>query len=104
MTRAYLPTRNCAQKDKVIDVEMVVRDTAAAEIANTIINQDLGKPMSFSYADDLAAYPDAQKSGFKNTSAQNISTIEDAIRIASAECTLKTHEPEGEDYNIVEVL
>ena len=104
MTRAYLPTRNCAQKDKDIDVEVVVRNTSAADIAKTIDNQDLSKPMSFSYADDVAAYPDAQKSGFKNTSTQNITSIEDAIRIASAECTLKTHEPDGEAYNIVEVL
>lgn len=104
MTRAYLPTRNCAQEDKIIDVEMVVRDTTAAEIAKTIDDQDLSKPMPFSYADDVAEYPNAQKSGFKNTSAQSISTIEDAIHIASAECTLKTHEPDGEAYNIIEVL
>lgn len=104
MSRAYLPTRDCAEKDKVIDVEVVVRDTDATEIAKTIDGQDLSKPMSFSYADDMAAYPDAQKSGFKNTAAQNITSIEDAVRIASAECTLKTHEPDGQAYNIVEVL
>jgi hypothetical protein len=82
---------------------MFVRDTAATEIAKTIDHQDLSKPMSFSYADDVAAYPDAQREGFKNTTKSSVKSMEDALWFADKECTMPTQGPAGERYNIVEI-
>ena len=104
MTRGYLPTRDCAEKDKVIELEMVVRDTAAAEIAKVIDGQDLSKPMSFSYKQDVAEHPDAQTSGFENTIAKTIESMEDALEIAAKECTLEPQIGISDDgYNMTKV-
>ena len=104
MTSAYLPTRDCAEKDKVIDAEMVVQNTSPEEIANIIAGQDLSKPMSFSYAQDVADHSDAQTSGFVNTKQQTVRTMEDALRLADKECTLIPQDSLfGKKYNMTAV-
>ena len=84
----YLPERNSAQKDKVISKELVVFDSTATEIAETISSQDISEPMPFSYAEDAANNPDAQTSGFKNTTAKPITTAADAVARADRESVL----------------
>ena len=104
MTSAYLPTRDCAEKNKIIDVEMVVRDTSAAETAQVIDSQDLSKPMAFSYKQDVADNPYAKVSDFVNTSARTVKSMEDALAIAAEECTLKPQVGiSDEGYNMTKV-
>ena len=88
MVSSYLPRRNCAQSEKTVREELVVFDTPATEIRDVIQRQDVSNPTPFSYAEDQAKYPDAQTSGFKNTSAKTISNVSDAITLADKECTL----------------
>ena len=88
MVQSYLPKRDSTQSEKVIDEEMVVFDTSAAEVRDVIQRQDVSAPISFSYAEDAANHPDAQTSGFKNTAAKTVSNVNDAIALADKECTL----------------
>ncbi|MBQ3193417.1 MAG: M56 family metallopeptidase [Oscillospiraceae bacterium] len=88
MVKAYLPTRNCADKDKVIEEELVVFDTAANAIGTLISSQDIDTPMPFSWEDDRHFYPDMQTTGFKNTSAKAIKTCTDAVARADQESTM----------------
>ena len=88
MVSSYLPKRNCAQSEKTVREELVVFDTPASDIRDVIQRQDVSKPISFSYAEDQAKYPDAQTSNFKNTSAKTVSNVNDAIALADKECTL----------------
>ncbi len=88
IVKAYLPTRNCAEKDKVIAEELVVFDTPAAELRTIIDSVDVSSPMPFSYEEDVAANPDAQKLGFKNTTAKSVTTPAEALALAHEECTL----------------
>ena len=78
--------------EKLVDEEMVVFDTSAAEIASVINSIDVTKPCAFSYAEDIAEYPDSHEgvktSGFSNTSAVTISSTEAAISRALKDCTL----------------
>ena len=89
MTHAYLPSRDCVQKDKVIDAEMVVLDSSAEEIRQMIRSQDVTAPLAFSYAADTAKYPKAKTSGFRNTTAKPVSGVDEAIALADKECTLE---------------
>ncbi len=88
ITKSYLPTRNCAEKDKVVSEELVVFDTSPAELRKIIDSVDVSAPMAFSYAEDVAANPDAQKIGFKNTAPKTVTTAADALALAHEECTL----------------
>ena len=82
-----------------------VLDTAESEIKKLIESQDVSKPMPFFYADDVTAYPDAQKSGFENTTPQKVTSMADALVLADAECTMKVMDDRtGERYNIVQVF
>lgn len=89
MTNAFLPTRNCAQSEKVIEEELVVFDTAAAEIGALIEAQDIDSPMPFSYEEDVRANPNAQTTGFKNTTVKAITTPAEAIARADKESTME---------------
>ncbi len=89
MTHAYLPSRDCAQKDKVIDAEMVVLESSAEEIRQRILSQDVTAPLAFSYAADTAKYPKAKTSGFRNTAAKPVTNADEAIALADKECTLE---------------
>ncbi len=88
IVKAYLPTRSCAEKDKVIAEELVVFDTSAAEVRSIIDAVDVSSPMEFSYEEDVAANPDAQRIGFKNTTPKSVKTSADALALAHEECTL----------------
>lgn len=88
LAKYYLPTRNAAQKDKLVAQEMVIFDSSSAEIRKTIDSQDLTQPMPFSYAEDVNAHPEAQTSGFKNTNLSPISSPADAVALANKECTM----------------
>ena len=92
MVRFYLPTRDCAEAEKVTDEEMVVLGSSASEIQQKIRQVDVSTPISFSYEQDVAANPKAVKSGFRNTSAKPVSGVEDAIALADRECTLPHRE------------
>ena len=89
MTKAYLPTRHCTQEEKVIDKELVVFDTAKAEIADLIGAQDIDTPMPFSYEEDVKNNPHAIKSGFRNKSKKTVATPADAIALADKESTME---------------
>ena len=89
MVRAYLPTRHCADSEKVISEEFVVFDTPAEDCARVIADQDVTAPIPFSYAEDMAAYPEAQTTGFKNTTVKTVTTSAEAIALADRECTLE---------------
>ena len=88
LAKNYLPTRNAAQKDKVVAQELVVFDSTAAEIRKTIDSQDISQPIPFSYEEDVKAHPDAQTSGFKNTTSKPITSPADAVALADKECTM----------------
>jgi hypothetical protein len=60
--------------------------------------------MSFSYAQDAAENPDAQTSGFVNTTPKTITSMEDALRLAKQECTLEPQESLAEEcYNMTAI-
>ena len=88
IVRAYLPTRNCSVADMVINEELVVFDDDASEIREVIYAQDVTTPMPFSYEEDVKAYPDAQKTGFKNTTAKPVTTAAEALALADKESTM----------------
>lgn len=96
MVRAYLPTRNCADADKVISEELVVFDDNVSEIRDVIYAQDVTTPMPFSYEEDVKNNPNAQKTGFRNTTAKPITTAAEALALADKESTMpKLMEFEG---------
>ena len=88
MVDAYLPTRDCAQEEKVINVELVVFDTAKEEIASMIASQDIDTPIPFSWEEDTKNNPDAKKNGFRNNSRKKVETPADAIALADKESTM----------------
>ncbi|MGM9627439.1 MAG: M56 family metallopeptidase [Faecousia sp.] len=88
MTKSYLPTADCAEKDKIVNVELVVYDTSASEIARTIDSQNVSEPMVFSYAEDVKNTPNAQTGGFRNTTQKLVKTTADAVALADKECAM----------------
>ena len=88
MVRAYLPTRNCTLAEKVISEELVVFDDLAQQIRDVIYRQDVTTPMPFSYEEDVKNTPDARTSGFKNTTANPITTAAQALALADKESTM----------------
>ena len=92
MRRAYLPKRNCAESEKVIEAELVVFDSVPGEIEALIAGQKLSVPPAFSWEEDQTAYPagsgEVRTKNFVNTQAQTILCAQDAIDIALADCTL----------------
>ena len=99
--------RTLIQKDGSTKIanSMEVLDTPESEIKKLIESQDVSNPMPFAYADDVTAYPDAQKSGFENTTPQKVASMADALVLADAECTMKVMDDRtGERYNIIQVF
>ena len=93
---AYLPTRTCTQAEKVISEELVVFDDDAAAIREVIYAQDVTTPMAFDYEEDVKNTPDAQTSGFKNTTPKAVTTAAEALALADKESTMpKLMEFEG---------
>ena len=88
LVKAYLPTRNCTDNEKVICEELVVFDDQASEVRDVIYAQDVTTPMPFSYEEDVKNNPDAQKSGFKNTTPKPITTAAEALALADKESTM----------------
>ena len=88
LIKAYLPTLNCAEEDKVINEEMVVFDTGTAEIAELIRSQDVTTPMPFSYEEDVKNNPGAKTEGFRNTTAKSVTTAAEALALADKESTM----------------
>ena len=88
LVHANLPSRNCADSEKVICEELVVFDDDAAEIRDVIYAQDVTTPMPFSYEEDVKNNPTAKKSGFRNTTAKPISTAAEALVLADKESTM----------------
>ena len=92
LVKSMLPSLNCTQAEKVVDGELTVYSTDAQEAAEIIDRQDVSTPMSFSYAEDAAQYPDAVTTGFRNTGATTVTTPDQARALADKECTLPVHE------------
>lgn len=88
LVKAYLPSRDCTDAEKVISEELVVFDDDAAEIRDVIYAQDVTTPMPFSYEEDVKNNPNARKSGFKNTTAKPITTAAEALALADKESTM----------------
>lgn len=88
MIKQYLPERNSPEKDKVVTNTLIVFDDSREEIRKRIDSQDVTTPMAFSYADDVAANPDAQTTGFRNTTVSPITSCADAVALADRESTL----------------
>ncbi len=88
MTKQYLPERNSPEKDKVTTNTLIVFDDSRDEIRKLIDGQNVSAPMPFSYAEDVAANPDAQTTGFRNTTAKPITGCADAVALADRESTL----------------
>ena len=107
MERAYLAGVNgdSAKMEVVVDTVMTVVDTTAAENAQIIDSQDVSKPVAFSYQEDQKAYPDAATSGFVNTTAQNVDTMEAVITAAKEECILPARDSlYGDSYNMTRIF
>ena len=92
--------------DPVVDAILEVHDTSRDEIAKIIAAQDVTNPPAFSWTEDQATYADIGiKEGFRNTSAKQISTAQEAIDRAKKEIDL-TADPdyrEGYEYNVTHV-
>ena len=88
LVKAYLPTRGCAESEKIIDEELVVFDDDAEQIREVIYAQDVTTPMPFSYEEDVKNTPNAQTSGFKNTTSKPITTAAEALALADKESTM----------------
>ena len=92
--------------DPVVDAILEVHDTSRDEIAKIIAAQDVTNPPAFSWTEDQATYADIGiKEGFRNTSAKQISTAQEAIDRAKKEIDL-TADPdyrEGYEYNVTNV-
>ena len=89
--------------ETVMDCTLEVQDTSEKKIRQMIESQDVSKPMSFSYALDQEEYPNAQKSGFVNTTSRRITTMEEAIALADKECTMEAQDGREKPYNMTEV-
>ena len=92
--------------DPVVDAILEVHDTSRDEITKIIAAQDVTNPPAFSWTEDQATYADIGiKEGFRNTSAKQISTAQEAIDRAKKEIDL-TADPdyrEGYEYNVTHV-
>ena len=96
--------RHCHDGSTVVEAFMEVLDTPAEEIQALIDSQDVSKPPAFSWAEDKAKYPNAQTSGFVNTQASPVKSMDDALWLADKECTMRPQDAlAGERYNIVEI-
>lgn len=103
----YLTSKECPEEEKMLYTRVEVHGTTPEEIGQIIDAQDVTTPNSFSWADDQAAYSDAQRTGFVNTAAQPIESWEDAVRIAQADSTMTTENEmvyQKRFYNIVVVF
>ena len=91
------------------DKEVTVYDTAKAEIDQLINSIDVDSPPAFSYAEEEAslAARTITTTGFVNTTASPVQTVQQAIDRAKKECTLpywdETTYVEG-SYNMVEAF
>ncbi|MGN1017088.1 MAG: M56 family metallopeptidase [Faecousia sp.] len=92
MRKLYLPTRNCAEKDKVVEAELTVIADSREEIASVINGIDLTAVPSFDYAGEMAIL-ERQQAGmrtknFVNTSAAAMKDTQAVIDRAIRDCTL----------------
>lgn len=88
--RSYsMPAKDSPDSEKHLDLELVIHDTAPAEIARVIDSIDLSKLPAFSWAEEQETYPagaeGVKTSGFANTAARNISDAQSAIAVAQKE-------------------
>ena len=80
-------------------------DTPGIEIKDTVMGQDVSKPIPFTYTMDVDDYPDARTDGFVNVEPVSGINMETAILLADRECTMKVMDANtGERYNIIEVF
>ena len=92
MRKLYLPTRNCAEKDKVVEAELAVISDSREKIASVIDGIDLTATPSFDYAGEMAIL-ERQQAGmrtknFVNSSAAVMKDTQAVIDRAIRDCTL----------------
>ena len=92
MRKLYLPTRNCAERDKVVEAELAVIRDSREEIAAVINGIDLTATPSFDYAGEMAIL-ERQQAGtrtknFVNTTAVTMADTQAVIDRAIRDCTL----------------
>lgn len=92
MRKLYLPTRNCAERDKVVEAELVVIADSQETIAAVINGIDLTAIPSFDYAGEMAIL-ERQQAGmrtknFVNSSAVTMADTQAVIDRAIRDCTL----------------
>lgn len=92
MRKLYLPTRSCAERDKVVEAELAVIRDSREEIAAVINGIDLTATPSFNYAEELAIL-ERQQAGmrtknFVNSSAAAMKDTQAVIDRAIRDCTL----------------
>ncbi|MDY6180406.1 MAG: M56 family metallopeptidase [Candidatus Faecousia sp.] len=92
MRKLYLPTRNCAEKDKVVEAELAVIADSRETIAAVINGIDLTAIPSFDYAGEMAIL-ERQQAGmrtknFVNSSAVTMADTQAVIDRAIRDCTL----------------
>ena len=90
--KLYLPTRNCAERDKVVEAELAVIRDSREEIAAVINGIDLTATPSFDYAGEMAIL-ERQQAGtrtknFVNTTAVTMADTQAVIDRAIRDCTL----------------
>ena len=92
MRKLYLPTRNCAERDKVVEAELAVIRESREKIAAVINGIDLTATPSFNYAEEMAIL-ERQQAGmrtknFVNSSAAAMKDTQAVIDRAIRDCTL----------------
>lgn len=106
--RSLLPTRYCAEDDKLTDAILVVFDTSGEEIGRTIRAQDLSGVGSFSWKEEQELYT-APENGvrtknFHNTAPVSMATPEAVIDRAAKDCTLPAADGIEPGTNLMQVF
>jgi len=91
MRKLYLPARDCAESEKVVDAEMVVLNDSGEQIRATIIGVDLTAVPSFDWNSERALLEGAEgvkTKNFVNSTYVTLANAQAAIDRAILDCTL----------------
>ena len=91
MRKLYLPTRDCADSEVVVDADMVVVSNSGEEIRAAIIGVDLTAVPSFDWASEeavLSGVDGVRTQNFVNSTQTTLQGAQAAIDRALRDCTL----------------
>ena len=91
MRRLYLPTRDCADSEVVVDADMVVLNDSGEQIRETIIGVDLTAVPAFDWNSEKAMLEGAEGTrtqNFVNSAQTTLQGAQAAIDRALKDCTL----------------